>query len=425
MNRINITFFLIIFIFHSVLYSQEINTEQQNAMSSNNNPDVIQNSNFTVNKLDQLNSKYRETNICITPNGKYLYFMSDRGGQSWSASSSTFKGKLRYDGDIWYSIKKNGYWTKAKALTEKINTYSGEDEPNISPNGQTVYFQSWRQWWEKTGGPYYSAEVNGANWGNPVGLGSGINDFFKDEFSQYYGYATDGMSVSPDGKTFIVACGADYDGNLDYYISRKKNGVWSYLKKMNFSTPKEERSIFIAADNHTIYFGSAGYGGYGGIDIFKGYLNDDGSVTDIKNIGKPFNSSRDDYGFIITADGKEAYFVREGDIYMAKLDKDNEIAPGASIVISGTYSGCNGKPLKKQLFLQKKNSRSKLNTTSNNNGKYVFSFPAEKGDFEILNEKNKVLVSLKLEIKDNFTEYNINIKDCSKVIPSARADKKH
>ncbi|MEA3451348.1 MAG: hypothetical protein U9Q83_05535 [Bacteroidota bacterium] len=425
MKRKNILIFIFLLIFTTNLNSQETNSEQQNAISSKRHTDVIQNTNFTINKLDQLNSKYRETNICITPNGKYLFFMSDRGGQSWSSGATMFKGKKRYDGDIWYSTKENGYWTKAKVLSDKINTFSGEDEPNISPNGQTVYFQSWRTWWAKTGGPYYSAEIDGFNWGNPVGLGSGINDFFKDEYDKYFGYATDGMSISPDGKTFIVACGTDYDGNLDFYISRKKNGAWSYPKRMNLSTGKEERTIFIAADNHTIFFGSAGYGGYGGIDIFKGYLNDDGSVTDIKNIGKPFNSSRDDYGFIITANGEEAYFVREGDIYFAKLEEDNQIAPGASIVISGIYTDCNGKPLNKQLFLQKKNNNDRLNTVSNKNGKFVFSLPAENGLYEILNESMEVLISLKIDAKENFTEYNVKLKDCSIVVPSAGADKRH
>ena len=34
--------------------------------------------------LGTLNSDARETNMSITPNGKYLFFMSVRGGQPWS-----------------------------------------------------------------------------------------------------------------------------------------------------------------------------------------------------------------------------------------------------------------------------------------------------------------------------------------------------
>ncbi|MBN2663104.1 MAG: PD40 domain-containing protein, partial [Bacteroidales bacterium] len=63
-----------------------------------------------VAPISQLNSQMRETNISITPDGRYMYFMSDRGGQAWSSYSGTFRGKLRYDGDIWFSEYKNGRW---------------------------------------------------------------------------------------------------------------------------------------------------------------------------------------------------------------------------------------------------------------------------------------------------------------------------
>lgn len=390
------------------------------------NYETIQNKNFKITKLDQLNSDSRETNLCITPDGKYLFYMSDRGGQEWSVRASDFKGKTSYDGDIWFSKKVNGKWTKGKPLSSTINTFSGEDEPNISPDGQKVYFESWRTWWSSTGGPYYYAEANGKDWGTPVGMGSGINDFFNEEYNNHYGYATDGMAISPDGKTFIVACGEDYDGNLDFYISHLKSEAWTYPKKMHLSTEQEERSIFIAGDNHTIYFGSAGYGGFGGIDIFKGYLNDNGSVTNITNVGEPFNSAKDDYGFIITGDGKEAYFVRDGDIYMATLNKKNELAPGASVVISGTISDCKNNFLKTELFLQKQKSTTKINTTSSSNGKFIFSFPAENGKYDILNDKNVVLKTIEVKTNNNFTEYaNIKLTDCSIIVPSSKAAEKH
>ncbi len=386
---------------------------------------IIKNSNYKITKLNQLNSEYRETNLSITPDGKYLFYMSDRGGQKWSVSDGFFKGKPSFDGDIWFSEKVNGKWLKAKPLSNKINTYSGEDEPNISPDGQKVYFESWNYWWATTGGPYYSAEINGTDWGTLYGLGGGINKFFVYKFDKNNGYATDGMAISPDGKTFIVACGKDYDGNLDYYISHKKNNEWTYPTKMAISTPEEERSIFIAGDNHTIFFASAGYGGFGGIDIFKAYIDDNGIVSNIENIGAPFNTKANDYGFIITADGKEAYFVRNGDIYMAQLDTNNELKPAASIVISGVLTDCHNRPHKQEIYLQNKKTKKIITTQSNSAGKFVFSLPAENGIFNILNQNRTKIKTLKINTKKNFSEYKLTIKDCTIEEPSKKAVMKH
>jgi hypothetical protein len=59
-------------------------------------------------------------------------------------------------------------------------------------------------------------------WKSKKGLGGGINQFFKAESEANFGYATDGMSISPNGNLFIVACGSEYNGNMDLYFSIKE-----------------------------------------------------------------------------------------------------------------------------------------------------------------------------------------------------------
>ncbi|MBL4703559.1 MAG: PD40 domain-containing protein, partial [Flavobacteriales bacterium] len=101
-------------------------------------PAIIEAKNGLVNieKVEILNSEYRETNISITPNARYLFFMSGRGGEVWSTSNyTTFNGKPEFDGDILMSEKKNGQWGIPTAIGANINTYSGEDEPVISQDG--------------------------------------------------------------------------------------------------------------------------------------------------------------------------------------------------------------------------------------------------------------------------------------------------
>ncbi|RMG26223.1 MAG: hypothetical protein D6730_09530, partial [Bacteroidetes bacterium] len=223
-----------------------------------------------ITRMSVLNSPYRETNLSITPDGKYLFFMSMRGGQSWSNTYMKFQGQDVYDGDIWYTEKRNGQWVSPRCMPESINTSSGEDEPNISKDGNTVYYQSWNSLWKFTGGPYYKARRNGRSWSSPEGLGGGITAFFETM------RATDGMTISPDEQTFIVAAARDdYDENMDLYISHKGRYGWRYCRKLPISTPGDERSVFLAGDGKTLYFASDGYGGLGGLDIYKTTLIND------------------------------------------------------------------------------------------------------------------------------------------------------
>ena len=301
-----------------------------------------------VSPLSILNSPYRETNMSITPDGQYLFFMSLRGGQEWSHWYMTWGEDSVYDGDIWYAKKYNGQWSRPVCLPYGVNTGSGEDEPNVAPNGRKVYFQSWQRYWQFSGGPYYEAQMVNGKWGEGKGLGGGITEFFRTQFD-----ATDGMTVSPDGKTFIVACGNDYHNKMDLYISKKGPRGWSYLKRLGISTPRDERSVFIAADGKTLYFASDGYGGYGGLDIFKTTLNPDGSCGKVINLGKPFNTPGDDYGFILTGDGKEGYFIRNGDIYFTDLtDADPRMKPAFQISLKGVVKdSLSKKPMKAQVII--------------------------------------------------------------------------
>lgn len=364
---------------------------------------IIENhSDLQPHPLAIINSEFREINLSISPDGKYLYFMSLRGGNPWSVEGySIFRGKSRFDGDIWYSKKAAGQWTDPICLPPPVNTSSAEDEPNISPDGNSVMYQSWKDSWLTDGGPYYISKLNGDKWENPEGMSGGINQYFKINFRDYEGYATDGASLSPDGNIFMVALAPDYNDSMDIYISRKDNGIWTYLKNTALSTSGDERSIFIAGDNKTVYFASNGYAGFGGMDIFKTILNDDDSFGEIQNIGKPFNSEKDDQGFIVTASGAESYFVRDDDIYYCDLRlAADELKPLPSIIISGVVTDIFGYPLESEITISKKETgQLKGKSTSNSKtGEYAVSILKEEGVFE-----KKVKANGHKIQKENFT----------------------
>lgn len=373
---------------------------------------------FEITELQTLNSSLRETNIFITPEGKYMFFMSDRGEQKWSLKNGKYNGKARFDGDLWFSVKKDGTWQPPICLDSTINTEFGEDEPMISPDGQFVVFQSWKSDWKQTGGPYYIAELAGNTWSKPLGLGGGINLFFIRNFNRSkLGYATDGATLSPDGKIFIVACGEDYDGDMDLYLSKKIDDKWSDLKKMSISTDGDERSVFMAGDGKTIFFASDGYKGFGGLDVYKTILHDDGSLGEIMNVGKPFNTKRDDYGFIISASGEEAYFVRNGDIYTAiTKNADANLKPIPTLLISGTVTNAHGKFIMVNLNLIDTEKKEVLSTSKSNSntGKYAFSVPKRTATYQI-KDKGGTLIDTTFNVaySNGYEELQIDLKSSS------------
>lgn len=336
-------------------------------------PKVLKNLNVVIKRLDQLNSRYEETNMCVTPNGQTMYFMSDRGGQPWSIKGG-FAEHERYDGDIWRSQKAGDSWGTPSAMGPPLNSGNGEDEPNVLADGQTVIFQSWIDTWELDGGPYYMSRKQGNGWSRPMGIGGGINRFFREKMFQFKSYGTDGVAISPDGNTFVMACGADYFGNMDLYMSKRSvSGQWSYPRRLSISTPKNERSVFFGADGNSLYFSSNGHGGFGGLDIFKTTLHDDGTLGPIINLGAKFNTLKNDYGFIIVGDGTEAYFVRNGDIYQAIIkDPPAELLGEQVGMVVGTITNASGAPLKANLKLVDAETGQELAVTQSDpkTGKY-------------------------------------------------------
>ena len=358
-------------------------------------------------KLDQINSPHRETNLSITPNGKYLYFMSQRGEQPWSTLGYSMlnNNTKEFDGDIYYSVNQNGVWQKPQVMNYPISTSRGEDEPSISMDGQTVYFQSWRDDWVETGGPYYKAELKGQKWLNPKGLGGNITEFFINQYRLYdyvkvkslslfdilrgrsndeSAFGTDGMAVSPNGKIMVVSVTNYETGkqNMDLYISRKgNNGQWSYPKLLSVNTKAEEISAFIAGDNKTLYFSSNRSGGLGGYDIYKTTLTEGLTCINTINLGRPYNTAQDDYSFIVNSLDENGYLVRNGDILEFKLN--DQAKPERTLIINGIVKTDEGDALAAKIKIFNKTGLIGTLNSNSYSGDYSFASAWENGPYTV------------------------------------------
>jgi hypothetical protein len=124
-------------------------------------------------ELSKLNSPERECNLSILPNGKSIYFMSERQRKNGQGEEG--------NGDIYRSDYVNGTWQKPVELGESINTFSGEDEPTFSQDGTVMFYQSWEGDWKSLGGPYYTARYKNGAWKKTGSMGANINKFFTDK----------------------------------------------------------------------------------------------------------------------------------------------------------------------------------------------------------------------------------------------------
>ncbi len=123
-----------------------------------------------VKKLNEnINTKYWEAHASLSPDGKKLYFVSNREGGY---------GDL----DIYVSERlTDTTWGVPKNLGKKVNTQWNENTPFLSIDGSKLFFSS--EGHNNMGGYdiFYSENING-EWRKPVNIGYPINTTDHDLF---------------------------------------------------------------------------------------------------------------------------------------------------------------------------------------------------------------------------------------------------
>ncbi|WP_372651919.1 OmpA family protein [Draconibacterium sp.] len=207
----------------------------------------------------------------------------NEGAQTLSADSKIlfFTACNREDGlgscDIYFSRLLEGKWTEPKNAGAPLNTSSWEGQPSLSSDNRFLYFSS-----NRTGG-------------------KGQKDIWRIAFN---GFSAEGAPQ------------------------------WGKPENMEaLNTSGDEISPFIHANNHNFYFASDTHVGMGGLDLFTAEINENGKVENLKNMGYPINTYKDDMGLTISSIGDIAYFssARESDngldIFSFNLDRGLQPRP--------------------------------------------------------------------------------------------------
>jgi len=116
-----------------------------------------------INAGSPVNTTFWESQPSISPNGKMLFFVSNRPGGMGGM-------------DIWYSVRgSDGRWGRPVNPGKTINTAGDEFSPFIYFNSKTLYFSSNGR--ESFGGHdiYYTNLNRDSSWTEPENLGPAIN----------------------------------------------------------------------------------------------------------------------------------------------------------------------------------------------------------------------------------------------------------
>lgn len=201
---------------------------------------------WTKSQIAPFSGQYSEADPFITPEGKKLFFPSNRPLTEGEEPLEKY--------NIWLMEKTPSGWGDALCLDPPINTVEGmEIYPTVATDG-TLYFSSDRKG-GKGSSDIYTAEFRGGRYAQPKNLGSSINTEYR-EFDAF---------IAPDQSYLVFSSAGRPEGfgSSDLYISfRKGDKEWTPAKNLEkkFNTNASEFTPIVSPDGKYFFFTSTRLG---------------------------------------------------------------------------------------------------------------------------------------------------------------------
>jgi len=308
-------------------FTQKSNTDGRGKLyvSNKNYLDVIkQNSGrYTIDNSD-INSEYSDYGSALYNNK--LVFTSSRD------TSGFARRKFQWTGQSFTSlytaeINPDGTLGEPEKFSKKIDSKFHESTPVFTKDGKTMYFtrnnyndgKKGKDTKKVTLLKVYKATMENDKWTNVTEL-----PFNSDDYSVAH------PALSPDEKTLYFA--SDMPGSIGqsdlFKVKINADGTFGTPENLGNKINTESKETFpFITDKNELYFASDGQLGLGGLDVFVTQIQQDGTLSEVQNVGAPVNSSLDDFALLIDTKSKTGFFSsnREGgsgydDIYKFKED---------------------------------------------------------------------------------------------------------
>jgi len=248
--------------------------------------------------------------------------------------------------EFFQSFHRNGEWMAGEAMSYPFNQNLNEGGPTVTANNHELFFTICQPN-EATGkincDIWYTVQ-QGEFWGDIQPLSDVVN----------HPEAWDSQpSISADGKVlYFTSSRKGGEGGLDIWRSKRQgDGTWSEPENLGptVNTEGDEKSPFIHSDSRTLYFSSSGQLGFGGYDLFFVKETDEG-WGEVKNLGYPINTQKDEVGMFVSLDGTRAYFSSNEvrgmggwDVFYFELPE--KAKPEKVSLVTGTLVDDDGQPV--------------------------------------------------------------------------------
>ncbi|TGK21104.1 OmpA family protein [Leptospira fluminis] len=245
-----------------------------------------------------INTSLNEFGISLSDDGNTLYYYSKRNNSNYT--------------DLYKSVREGEIWPQGKELSE-INSQFDDQSPFVLNKEEGILFSSNRDGsieFSLSNGRigvsrdlYFSKKGEG-RWLKPIALPKTVNTPEIEENPFLY-----------DNKLYFTRYPFGNVTESDIFISEYSNKTWNkaYRLPAPINTDFAEIAATVSRDGKTIYFSSNRPGGFGGLDIYRSHMLEDGSYSEPTNLGPQINSKGDEAFYIETPDGKNAYFCRRTD----------------------------------------------------------------------------------------------------------------
>lgn len=323
---------------------------------------------YEIKNLD-INSDKSDFGAFLTSDNE-LYFASGR-----NTSKRNYGWNNEPYLDIYKAIYNSDGSFSAPTAVKDLNSRYHDGPITMSADGNVIYFASESfkdRLYVKDAATkskygrvnlFKATKVDG-KWGNIQGLPFNSKD-----------YSTSNPSLSKDGKTLYFS--SDMPGSLGktdiWKVSIDENGSYGTPENLGstINTAGRESFPFINVDNK-LYFSSDDHNGFGGYDVFVADLTKE---IEVKNLGKPVNSEKDDFAFTYNTSKKIGFFSSnrnsQDDLYAAnQLCKTNLIATVIDAKTGLMVGEANAIILENNKVISK--------ASSDAEGKFSFNLPCDK-----------------------------------------------
>ena len=239
-----------------------------------------------------------EAGITFTPDGKTLYFAR--------------RVDRKQPAHIYRSHSVEGVWQAPQEVLLGGDTWFDLD-PCISPDGNRLFFVSSRSRDGVTANKVtmhlWVADRNGVEWGTPKWVDN-VNSESKD------GTPT----VTRDGTLYLFSDRKDGPNKDSIYESKLVSGKYTtpVLLPPPINSGTSDTSPFISPNGKVLLFYSTRSGGLGDADIYVSFRKH-GKWSEPFNLGPVVNSSVEEDNPVVSPDGKQLFFGRNGTLYVVPV----------------------------------------------------------------------------------------------------------